>query len=228
MLVLWIVLILLALLLLMNVGAEGAWSQGAGRISIRVGPVQVFRRDFPGEAAGEEAKGVAEEKPEKKLPDFVAVRPLIPMALHALGRLRRRVKVDFLQLHFIAGSPDPYQTAMHYGAASAAVGTFFPALEQAVTIERRDIEIQADFDAAEAVFAGQLSASVPVWALLYITLAFGAEFIKWKLQQRRKSGAEERTVGNGASNRRTDERDNGQNPGNGGREHRGGHACHNS
>lgn len=76
------------------------------------------------------------------LGDFVAE---LKTLLELFWALRPKLCMKRLALKMVLGGSDPCAVAMEYGAAWAAVGTFFPVLDGAFTIRKHDISVNCDF-----------------------------------------------------------------------------------
>jgi hypothetical protein len=220
-----IVITLLALLLLMPVGADVGYD-GEFCLRLKVGVVSLTL--FPGKKKKEKGgkkKGKSDkaksgkEKKAKPKPDKDFIIALIKMALRALGKLRRHISVDLLELKLVCGGSDPYSTAMSYGYATAAVGALYPMLERGLNIRDRDIDIDIDFDAGKPSFSARLILTIQVWEIIYIAIAFLSDFIKYKTKKRREALKTERTEINGKPDKRAYERDHDEDEGYGGRKH---------
>lgn len=135
-----------------------------------------------------------EPKPEKKeqggsLLDFL---PLVKTLFDFLGDFRRKLRVDNLQLKLIMAGGDPYNLAMNYGRAWAAVGNLLPKLEQWFVIKKRDIEVECDFVDTQTRVIAHMDLTITLGRLLaaVFTFAFRALATFLKIQKKRKGGAQ--------------------------------------
>ena len=220
-----VIVFLLAVLLLLPLGVDGEYHAGALRVKGRLGPVALPVFTYPRDEEAPPRKGKKKkakkqktdkaapegETPEEK-PDWAQRKALLDMGLRALGRFRRKLNVELLQLHVLIAAQDPWNTALAYGAASAAVGTVLPAVEQAVCIRDKDVQLRADFGGGGTQVHVRLVLSLRVGQLLSIAAAFLGEYLAWKRRQKNAQSPqeEERNEKHGKQDRRPAAGDHGQ------------------
>lgn len=238
MIALVIILLVLAALLLLPVGADALYD-GTVRVSVKIGPFHLTvldsgkkRKKGPKKAKQPKEKEEKKPRPEeaeekKKPPDLKFILDLVKLGVRALGRFRRKLSVDFFALHYTAAASDPYAAAMQYGALSVAFATVLEWIKGAFTIAEEDTSLDVDFEAKSPKIFARLILTIQIWQIFYIALAFGAEFLKLWLKRRRDRRAKEREEEHGKQhNQRSDERHDEQAQGDGGRQHRRRHADH--
>ena len=214
---LWIVLALLALLTLLNllrVGVSAGYEAQAFSVSARVGPLTIPVWPRP---PAEEPKKPKKEKPPKepKAPqeqtkekelDFDTVLALAKLALKAAGSFRRKLTVELFRLVFVAGSSDPYETAMQSAYVQAALGGLRPLAERALHIQERDVQVGADFTADKPRIEARLTLTIRTGQIVAIGVVFGVGYLKLMLQKKKAAKAQtqqnaaktaERKVSNG-------------------------------
>lgn len=214
---LWIVLALLALLTLLNllrVGVSAGYEAQAFSVSARVGPLTIPVWPRP---PAEEPKKPKKEKPPKepKAPqeqtkekelDFDTVLALAKLALTAAGSFRRKLTVELFRLVFVAGSSDPYDTAMQSAYVQAALGSLRPLAERALHIQERDVQVGADFTADKPRIEARLTLTIRIGQIVAIGVVFGVGYLKLMLQKKKAAKAQtqqnaaetaERKVSNG-------------------------------
>lgn len=214
---LWIVLALLALLTLLNllrVGVSAGYEAQAFSVSARVGPLTIPVWPRP---PAEEPKKPKKEKPPKepKAPqeqtkekelDFDTVLALAKLALKAAGSFRRKLTVELFRLVFVAGSSDPYDTAMQSAYVQAALGSLRPLAERALHIQERDVQVGADFTADKPRIEARLTITIRIGQIVAIGVVFGVGYLKLMLQKKKAAKAQtqqnaaetaERKVSNG-------------------------------
>lgn len=218
MVALWIVLGLLALLALLGLVRVGVEAEYAAALTVRarVGPVRIAvlpRPERPEKPKKEkkkkppaEGEGQAAEKPKRPKPDLKTLTALARLGLQAANRFRRRLTVERLRLLFVAGAPDPSDTALQYARVLAALGSLQPLAERALRIRTQDIQVGADFTAEKPRIEAGLALTIRVGQLAAIGAAFGFGYLKWTLRQPRAAKKEhtkqaapaaERMTGNG-------------------------------
>lgn len=214
---LWIVLALLALLTLLNllrVGVSAGYEAQAFSVSARVGPLTIPVWPRP---PAEEPKKPKKEKPPKepKAPqeqtkekelDFDTVLALAKLALKTAGSFRRKLTVELFRLVFVAGSSDPYDTAMQSAYVQAALGGLRPLAERALHIQERDVQVGADFTADKPRIEARLTLTIRIGQIVAIGVVFGVGYLKLMLQKKKAAKAQtqqnaaetaERKVSNG-------------------------------
>ena len=134
-----------------------------------------------------------EPKPEKKeeggsILDFP---PLVKTLFDFLGDFRRKLRLDNLQLKLIMAGGDPYNLAMNYGKAWAAVGNLLPKLEEWFVIRKRDIEVECDFVASKTTVIAHLDLTITLGRLLAAVFKFLVKaLVKFiQIKKKRKGGA---------------------------------------
>ncbi|MGM9670359.1 MAG: DUF2953 domain-containing protein [Oscillospiraceae bacterium] len=193
---LWIVLALLALLTLLNllrVGVSAGYEAQAFSVSARVGPLTIPVWPRP---PAEEPKKPKKEKPPKepKAPqeqtkekelDFDTILALAKLALKAAGSFRRKLTVELFRLVFVAGSSDPYDTAMQSAYVQAALGSLRPLAERALHIQERDVQVGADFTADKPRIEARLTLTIRIGQIVAIGVVFGVGYLKLMLQKKK-------------------------------------------
>ena len=117
---------------------------------------------------------VGKKKPKKK-PD---IRELIRLGLDAAGRLKRKITVKELTLHYTAGSGDPSDTALQFGRVSAAVGILLPRICETFKVKRHDVKVDADFDLQKPRVELEAGVGMFLWQLIYVGAAALIDFLK--------------------------------------------------
>ena len=134
-----------------------------------------------------------EKKPEKKeqggsWTDFL---PLVRVALDFLTGLRRRLRVNVLELKLFLAGGDPCNLAVNYGRAWAAVGNLMPQLDRLFVIRKRDVEVECDFTASKTLVIARLDITLTLGRLLALVVVIAIRALKIFLQikKKRKGGA---------------------------------------
>ena len=214
---LWIVLALLALLTLLNllrVGVSAGYEAQAFSVRARVGPLTIPVWPRPPaeepkkpkmEKPPKEPKAPQEQTKEKEL-DFDTILALAKLALKAAGSFRRKLTVELFRLVFVAGSSDPYDTAMQSAYVQAALGSLRPLAERALHIQERDVQVGADFTADKPRIEARLTLTIRIGQIVAIGVVFGVGYLKLMLREKKAAKAQtqqdaaetaERKVSNG-------------------------------
>ena len=117
--------------------------------------------------------------------------PLIQTGLSALNDLRRKLRINRLELKLIMAGDDPCDLAVNYGRANAALGSLWPQLERCFVIRKRDVQIQCDFEATEMVVIARADVTITLGRLVALLARYGVRAIKqyFKLKKSREGGA---------------------------------------
>ena len=202
---LWILGVLTALIVLLcltRVGVHAVFRGGDAVIRARVGPFR-FRVYPPKEKKPKADKPKKEKKqkpPKEKKPKGErekskisladikdAIQTLWPPLKRALGRTRRGIRVEPLDLSVtVGGGGDPAAAAELYGSLHAGVWTGMPVLEQLLVIPNPHIHIGIDFDRAQTETSGEVGVSIRIGTLLGVALGIGIPALKWFLRFRKK------------------------------------------
>jgi hypothetical protein len=212
-----IVLIVLAFFLLLGllpIGADGGYCENAAFLSVRIGPLpyrilpQKERRETERQKAArlrkEEkrkvkklAKAQKKAQKERKAPDVNTILALAKMGLQALQRFRKRLSVDYIRFLWTAAAGNPYDAAMQFGAVSAALGALTPLAASVLRVRQSEVDVSLRFDTEKPILDARLTLSLRVWEILWIGLAFGFAYLRFKYKNRRRTGVTERKDGNG-------------------------------
>ena len=213
----WITLGILFLLAILPLGVRVHYNADGALVQIILGPVKLTV--VPSKKKPEKEKKDKKEKPKKKKSDknsdkpkqvgadtppaepksekkeeggsILDFLPLVKTLFDFLGDFRRKLRVKNLQLKLIMAGGDPYNLAMNYGKAWAAVGNLLPKLEQWFVIKKRDIEVECDFVAAKTTVIAHLDLTINFGRLLASVFKFLIKaLVKFlQIKKKRKGGA---------------------------------------
>ena len=201
MIFLWILGVLLGLLVLLCLLRIGAVVDYDEKLTVRIS-VGPFRFQVVPSKKPEKEKKAKPAKPQpktsekkqdgKKKPVFPkpdrtdiqsAVSSLWPPLKRALGRTRRGIRVDPLEVSAVLGGRnDPAKTAENYGYANAAVWSVMPALEQLLDIPHPHIHIGMDFEQERDRYQARSGITIRIGTLLAVGLQIGIPALKWYLR----------------------------------------------
>lgn len=190
-----IVILILTVLLLIPIGVDGGYSGGKLVLGLRLGLLNL--RIFPGSPKHKKLKKPKKTEVKKKPSTGETTKEKVPLdknelisiakiGLKALGRLRRKLHVDYLRIRYTFATDDPFNTAMGFGYSSAALGAIMPLVENAFDIGERDIGTSFDFLGNKPVFDCWLTLTIQVWEVFYIAIAFGIDYLKLKYKHKRE------------------------------------------
>lgn len=197
------VLVLLVAIWLLRVGAEIAFGEQL-RVTLVIGPKKLVLLPKPDRKKKEKKKAPvksAEEKgkkEKKKLPftfeDVRSVAPVVFEALKkALGKIRRRMRVDPLTVSISFGGEDPVKVAQMYGWTNTAVWTMMPPLEQLIHIPDPHIHLETDYQSLSVKAQGRVGVKFRVGDLIVIGLTLALPLLRWYLDRRKLQRAQGET-----------------------------------
>lgn len=100
-------------------------------------------------AEGNEPPAVADghkKEPEEGRPGTLSrLMQLLPVAGQACGALKRKIRIDDLELELIWGGADPAAIALGYGQANAALGMIWPILDNNFKVKRHSFQVGMDY-----------------------------------------------------------------------------------
>ena len=130
---------------------------------------------------GKETKGGS-------LLDFL---PLVKLAVRFLGNLRRKLRVEVLEVQLTLAGDDPAVLADSYGRTWAAIGNLQPQLERWLVIKKRNILVRCDFTTNQSTLLAHTRITITLGRILALTAvyAFKALMEYLKITKKRKGGA---------------------------------------
>ncbi len=185
------VLLCLAALMLLPVGLAAEYSGAGLKVELKAAFLHFSlypprpglkrakkRRQKGGDESGQtEAK--QETKRDKKLGDLDQLLELAGPILQALGRLRRKLRVELLRLEYaIGGADDPAGAAIQYGVISAGGGVLMPLLDTAFDIRQWDVQLGVDFQQRRSRVAAAARGSWRLGSLVWIFLGLVWSMLK--------------------------------------------------
>ncbi len=135
------------------------------------------------------AEDAARQKKGGSILDFL---PLVKVGLDFLGEFfGRKLHVNVLELKLTLAGGDPCDLALNYGRAWEALGNLWPRLERMMVIQKRDVEIQCDFQGDKTLVYARLDISITLGRLIGIAVRYGwrALVTFLKIRKKRKGGA---------------------------------------
>ncbi len=200
----WIALCILVLLALLPLGASVRYDSGGPVVKIVAGPVRVQvlpvkkkeakpKKEKPPKKQKQDAAAgkTGKQKPKQKGGSITDFLPMVDIIFDLLRTFRGKLRVNLLELNVILGGGDPCDLAIQYGRAWAALGNLWPRLEEWFVIEKRDVEIQCDFEASETCITARLDLTITLGRLIALTGVYGFKAVKEliKIMNKRKGGA---------------------------------------
>jgi len=226
-----VILAIILILAMLRFGVAAEYSDEGMTLAITAGFLKI-RVLPPGKKKKEkkkkEKRRKKEEKPEEKKPGKLGdYLKLVSSAKNMLSRLRRRLLIKRLIIHFVSASEDPSKTALTFGAANAAVGLVVPFLEKSFRIRHRDFRLDYDFGAAEHRIYINAAVSIAIWEALYVVFAILPAILAMTKKGKSKTLRKEDNKDGKASDKRIDGDDNAKSEGDDRRQYDRGRADNN-
>lgn len=183
---LYIILGLLLILLCSRYGVVLSYLEGKFSFRLRVGFLTFQlpkikkkpKKEKPSKPKEEKPKEDKKKKKKFSMPPWNQLPELARMALKALGRIFRSIKIEELMLHLNIGTSDPYDTAMDLNYANAAAEILLNS--GLLHIKKQDVVISPDFVNEKIEADGRLALSLRLYKLIAAALALLFGYLRWK------------------------------------------------
>lgn len=196
----WLITLgVLTLMAILPLGVCACYKSGGPTVHLVIGPFRFSL--YPGKRKRkkqrtETEKDKTESSGTNKQPkeaggsvqDFL---PLVRILLDLLHDLRRKLRVDLLELRIILAGGDPCDLALNYGRAWAALGNLMPQLERLFVIKKCDLEVECDFTSDQTLVSARLDVTITLGRLLLLVIVYGIRAVGQyiKIMNKRKGGA---------------------------------------
>lgn len=182
-----VLLVLLAvfwLISLIRIGGRVSYGEAGLSASALVGPFKV--RLLPGRPKKKKPEKPQKEKPlaaekHKKEPEegksgaLSRLMQLLPVVGQACGALKRKIRIDDLELELIWGGTDPAAAALGYGRANAALGMLWPILDHNFKVKRHAVQISLDYGRGEPGVELRAAVTLTVGQAAALGLRYGTK-----------------------------------------------------
>ena len=179
------VLAVLWLISLIRVGVRAAYGQAglyaavlAGPFQIQVLPMKPKKREKPKREKKETpppARARKKEPREGRPGTLSRLMKLLPVVGQACGALKRKIRIDDLELELIWGGGDPAAAALGYGQANAALGMLWPIFDHNFKVKRRSFRIDLDYNRTEPAVEARAAATLTVGQIMALGTRYGAK-----------------------------------------------------
>ena len=154
--VLLAVLVIFWLISLIRIGGRVSYGQAglfvtalAGPLKIQILPAKPKKTKKPRKP--KKGKPPVAEKHKKEPPEgrsgtLSRLMKLLPVVGQACGALKRKIRIDDLDLQLIWGGSDPAAIALGYGQANAALGMIWPILDHNFKVKRHSFQVDLDYN----------------------------------------------------------------------------------
>lgn len=196
----WLIaLAVIAALLCVPIGISASYDEAGAVVKLVLGFLrfQLYpgkpkeKKQKPKEEKKTPANQPSTQKKEKKggsLSDFF---PLVDVVLDFLSDIRRKLRVDLLELRILMVGDDPCDLGVNYGRAVAAVSALDPQLERLFVIKKKHIRVECDFAGEKNQVWANVRLTVTVGRILSMGLRHGTKALRefLKIMKLRKGGA---------------------------------------
>jgi len=178
------------LLGLIRVGGIVEYSAEGLHVWIRAGAFRIHVFPFP-KKAKKSKKEKEPKKPKKKKPKkepeevqpksggpWDLVKRFLPLVGEAAGVLKRRIRIDDLELFFTSGGRNAAQTAMMFGYSNMAVGMIWPVFENNFDIKDYRIRTAVDFTIPAPVIWIRAALSIRIGQVVSFAVIYGIKFFR--------------------------------------------------
>lgn len=204
----WIILIaILAVLFfisLIRLGGRAIYGPNGFSVYVMIGPgrIQLFpkkdgsdKKEAKPEKKRKKKKERKPKKSEKQVdkPGTVGrVLELLPVVAEAAGALKRRIRINHLNLTVIWGAEDAASAALGYGKANAFLGMIWPLLDNNFKVKKCDWHIDVDYGKTAPEFMADAAITISIGQLISFAVHYGAKLlINWSRSGKRSATRQE-------------------------------------
>lgn len=178
--ILLIFLLILWLISLVRIGGRVSYGESGLIVLLLLGPVKLQLFPAKEESGGKwrpkakrkKASPPAAEKHKKEPKEGQAgtltrLTQLLPVVGQACGALKRKIRIDDLELELIWGGSDPAAIALGFGQANGVLGMLWPIFDHNFKVKHHSFQIGLDYErkvpavevrAAVTITVGQIAA----------------------------------------------------------------------
>ena len=155
--VLLIILFVLWLISLIRIGGRVSYGAAglfvtalAGPFQIQILPAKPKKEKKPRKKPKKEKPPAVEKhkkEPKEGQPGTLSrLMKRLPVVGQACGALKRKIRIDDLELDLIWGGSDPAAIALGYGQANAVLGMLWPIFDHNFKVKRHSFQIGLDYE----------------------------------------------------------------------------------
>ena len=165
-----IIISIILLIALLRFGVAIEYSEAGFKAWIRVGFFSFLI--FPTKEVKPKKPKKTKKEPKNMMPGSLnEFLDMLPPIKKMLSRIKRKLLIRRLKIHYTVAGNDPSSVAMMYGAANAGLNLLIPVFENNFKIKHRDIQVSADFETSTQKIYVYLALSIAVWEVIYIASA---------------------------------------------------------
>ena len=187
--VLLVILVVLWLISLIRIGGRVKYGAEGLFVFLLLGPVKLCL--FPAKEEPEGDWRPKKKKPKKKKPALAEkhkkepkegqpgtlsrLMKLLPVVGQACGSLKRKIRIDELELEVIWGGTDAAAVALGYGRANAALGMLWPVFDHNFKVKRHSFQISADYGRTEPAAELRAAVTMTVGQMMTLGVHYGVK-----------------------------------------------------
>lgn len=183
-----IVLLVLVVLGQIRIGAQVEYCEDGLFVRMRAGAFLI--PVFPVKKEKAKAKKAEKNKPpkekKKKGGMLKLVLDFLPLVLETVGKFRRKLRVDRLEMELIICDPDPADAAIRYGQANALLGSLWQPVTQAFHVKDGRAHVGVDFEGQTPVIYILASLSLTIAQTLGLVIVFAIKGLGILIRNRTK------------------------------------------
>ena len=188
----WMILIAvlsaLFLLSLIRLGGRAKFGPGGFEVYVMAGPVRIRllparpkdgekKRKKPKKDQGEKPAAEKGHEKEGKPGTVGRILKLLPAVAEAAGALKRRIRIDHLNLTVIWGAEDAASAALGYGKANALLGMVWPLLDNNFKVRKCDCRVDVDYGRTVPEFRADAAITITVRQLISFAVHYGVKLL---------------------------------------------------
>ena len=105
---------------------------------------------------------------------------LLPVVGQACGALKRKIRIDDLDLDLIWGGSNPAAIAIGYGQANGAMGMIWPILDHNFKVKRRNLRISMDYSRTQPGVEAAAALTMTVGQIVTLGVHYGVKaLVTW-------------------------------------------------
>lgn len=182
------ILLALWLISLLRFGGAVTYGKEGLLVKVQAGPFRftVFPQKERKTKKKEKAQPGKEKKEEEKESTLDTFRRYLPIISETAGRLKRKVRIDNIELDLIWGDRDPASAATGYGYVNVVLGMLWPLIENNFHVKNRNIHTAVDFDAKNPSLSVKAGISLTIGQGVVLAAILGMKFLSVHRQNKNR------------------------------------------
>ena len=196
--VLLVVLLAFWLISLIRIGGRVCYGQKGLSVAVLIGPMRVQvlpakpkkkkkakkKEDQPPPQAEKHEKSASKDRPGT----LSRLMKLVPVVGQACGSLKRKIRIDDLELELILGGSNPAAVALSYGQANAALGMLWPIFDHNFKVKRHAFQIDLDHGRTQTAVELQAAVTMTVGQIVVLAGHYGPKALFTWIKSGRPAG----------------------------------------